>query len=523
MKVVISSGHGKYIRGASGAPVPPQLDEVDEARKVVDQTAVVLRGMGVDVTTFHDNTSHDQSTNLNTIVNFHNKQGPHDLDVSVHFNAYGGGANGCEVDYLTQKTLSQRVAGAICTASGLKKRGDNGAVYRDGLAFLNNTNAPAILIETCFCDYTPDCDKYRESFADICTAIAEGITGEEVIPGPQPEPEPEPDPDDDLPVLRKGDEGLFVSKLQSDLNDQLAGCRLVVDGDFGSATDSAVRDYQYSRALAVDGIVGPQTWEALETEAPFVPPPPSLISLEDQQAIRAIASNSKIQQYNWPDRGIMPPGYCQGMALAFAVSYLQLLDEVSWSVEMAKANTHNSDKDALSWYAGKFKEAGMSIDKNGPDTLRALWSLMLGLGMRESSGRYCCGRDTSAGSSSQSSDTCEAGTFQQSWNSASSTKEMQNLMDAYDSDTSNCYVDTWKQGVSCSSSEWECVGSGNGYKFQEMCKECPTYCAQSCAVGLRNIRQHWGPINRYEAEVKSDAGKMFKDVQDYVDGLGAFA
>ena len=44
MKIVISSGHGKYVRGASGL-----IDEVDEARKVV--TAVVhnlnLLGHGV--------------------------------------------------------------------------------------------------------------------------------------------------------------------------------------------------------------------------------------------------------------------------------------------------------------------------------------------------------------------------------------------------------------------------------------------------------------------------------------------
>jgi len=38
MKVVISSGHGKYIRGgASESPIPPYLDEVDEARRVVGQ------------------------------------------------------------------------------------------------------------------------------------------------------------------------------------------------------------------------------------------------------------------------------------------------------------------------------------------------------------------------------------------------------------------------------------------------------------------------------------------------------
>ena len=42
MKIVISSGHGKYVRGASG-----YLDEVDEARRVVEKVADDLRAKGV--------------------------------------------------------------------------------------------------------------------------------------------------------------------------------------------------------------------------------------------------------------------------------------------------------------------------------------------------------------------------------------------------------------------------------------------------------------------------------------------
>src|SRR6516165_4978098 len=42
MNVVISSGHSKYVRGASG-----YIDEVDEARKVVEAVARYLRKLGV--------------------------------------------------------------------------------------------------------------------------------------------------------------------------------------------------------------------------------------------------------------------------------------------------------------------------------------------------------------------------------------------------------------------------------------------------------------------------------------------
>ena len=74
MKVVISSGHGKYIRGAEG-PSPWGLDEVDEARKVVNKVADMMRSLGVQVTVFHDDVSDDQSENLKRIVDFHNAQG----------------------------------------------------------------------------------------------------------------------------------------------------------------------------------------------------------------------------------------------------------------------------------------------------------------------------------------------------------------------------------------------------------------------------------------------------------------
>ena len=191
MKICISSGHGKYIRGASGSPIPPQCDEVDEARRIVDKVYQLLQSAGVVVEKFHDNTSHDQSTNLATITNWHNAQGSHDLDVSVHFNAFDGSAHGTEVLYVTQESKAREVCNAIVAAGRFTNRG---AKYRGDLYFLNNTREPAILIETAFCDNTSDCNKYNDSFAEICASIAETIAdvslGAPPIEPPIEPPEP---------------------------------------------------------------------------------------------------------------------------------------------------------------------------------------------------------------------------------------------------------------------------------------------------------------------------------------------
>lgn len=61
--------------------------------------------------------------------------------------------------------------------------------------------------------------------------------------------------------LRQGDTGRDVYTLQYLLRHR--GYSLSVDGDFGPGTNSAVRSFQSSRGLTVDGVVGGNTWEAL--------------------------------------------------------------------------------------------------------------------------------------------------------------------------------------------------------------------------------------------------------------------
>lgn len=65
----------------------------------------------------------------------------------------------------------------------------------------------------------------------------------------------------ELSVLRRGNKGEQVKTLQRLLN--AFGHNLNVDGDFGSKTDSALRSYQKSNKLEVDGICGGKSWTSL--------------------------------------------------------------------------------------------------------------------------------------------------------------------------------------------------------------------------------------------------------------------
>lgn len=327
-------------------------------------------------------------------------------------------------------------------------------------------------------------------------------------------------PLDDRPMVSKGDEGDDVSDLQELLNETELQPRLELDGDFGEKTEDAVIHYQASRGLAADGICGPVTWASLYENKPPLPPPPHALSMREIEAVCKIANGSAIAGYVWQDRGKAPVGYVQGMALAFAQTYRKLLQGHPVAMAMSLDVQLGNDKDALYVYREEFSELDMSNDVNRADTLRHLYALMLGHGMRESSGRHCEGRDMSA--DNVSSDTCEAGLFQTSYNAHSASEpEFSDLMVEYSQPENKaaCYLTAFDDGVSCSDSEWSCYGSGRGYDFQKLAKECPSFAVETCALTLRNLCNHYGPIVRHETELRGAADEMFRDVQAYIDGL----
>ncbi len=73
------------------------------------------------------------------------------------------------------------------------------------------------------------------------------------------------------PVLRRGSTGTFVEELQQALT-RLGFKPGIIDGIYGQLTETAVKAFQTSKGLVVDGIVGPKTWNALK-DAMETPPP----------------------------------------------------------------------------------------------------------------------------------------------------------------------------------------------------------------------------------------------------------
>src|SRR5262245_63308900 len=291
--------------------------------------------------------------------------------------------------------------------------------------------------------------------------------------------------------LSEGDSGSDVKELQQMLGLAPADC----DGDFGPTTEAAVRGFQRGWALDPDGEVGPATWGALDELQGKLEGERLNADMVDQNSERA--ERPAIARYPGEGRGTTPLGYAKGMALAWAVAVQDLAIGVSWAGVMAAAASGDPDDDVLSWFQERLDDLGWDCSQSSVDTMRHLWCILWALGPRESSGNHFCGRDQSA--SNTDADTCEAGAWQWSWNLATSSDAIGDLMDEYWADPSS-FLEQWNEEQSTDPGNIENYGSGTGARSQWLSKFCPAFSAMVCSVGLRRRRSHWGPINRDELD-----------------------
>ena len=201
----------------------------------------------------------NQSTNSK--VAEANKYGA-DLALDIHHNA--GGGDGAEVYHTKSFGKGHKLAVNILNEMLNIGQNSRGAKVKknqygnDYFGFIRLTNMPAVLVECAFIDNKTDL-KIVDTEAErkkMGEAIARGVlktlgVADVIVPKAMTY-------SGSFPVLpsrgylKKGDKGDQVKRLQNFLN-WYGGYKLSVDGDFGAKTHSAVKKFQKSEGLTVNG------------------------------------------------------------------------------------------------------------------------------------------------------------------------------------------------------------------------------------------------------------------------------
>lgn len=262
----------------------------------------------------------------------------------------------------------------------------------------------------------------------------------------------------------------------------------------------------------------------------FLATPDALRAQSPLDALSDLAAKSSCAAYEWKhDQGVLeePKSYIRGMALVYAkaVCEMERSDVRVVSAARGAPGTAAEEYDALTWYESKFKDLDMPNDKTGIDTLRHTYTLLIGLGMLESSGRYCLGRDLSQ--DFNWADGAEAGPFQTSWGVHEKHAVLDELTARYtgyneNSRKAKCLLGTFRQKVHCSDVDRISWGDGRlkqdkpGMQWQRLTKTCPAFAAEYAAVVVRvsgGSKGEFGPLRSQNAEVRSECDDMLKEIQ----------
>lgn len=173
-KVLLSAGHSKRLRGASGNVNGKHYDEHDEAVKFVNRVVEILGSSRADK--YIEKTANKvkgNGGNLDNIVKAHNKKN-YRYNISVHFNALNGKAHGTEVFYfkksgINNHTLATNLSKVISKTLGTT---DRGAKSGNHLYVLRNTVNRTWLLEIAFIDNASDMRKYDAKFEELCQSVA---------------------------------------------------------------------------------------------------------------------------------------------------------------------------------------------------------------------------------------------------------------------------------------------------------------------------------------------------------------
>lgn len=264
--------------------------------------------------------------------------------------------------------------------------------------------------------------------------------------------------------------------------------------------------------------------EPIPSQAQGTPPP---TESDGVRTLRNIAAQSQCAAHSWPQRGKAPRSYIEGVTLVFARAICQP-QRSDVQVVSAPVDTSPGNDDALAVYQARFQAAGMRNDTAGVDTLRHSYALLMGLGMMESSGKYCEGRDVSE--CFTTADSAEAGLFQTSFGAGRFSPVLPELFQSYSADQSRCLLQVFQGSITCRivkshnpqcpSATSDVAGTGPGADWQKLAKSCPAFATEYGAVVLRKhggLRGEFNPIRKRQAEVLPACDSMLQKAQTYVE------
>lgn len=221
----------------------------------------------------------------------------------------------------------------------------------------------------------------------------------------------------------------------------------------------------------------------------------------------------------WRNRGSAPKAYIEGMALVFARSVCEnSRPDVKIASSPYSSSPASAKYDALSSYYDTFTSKGFSNNISAVDTLRRTYTFLIGLGMMESSGRYCVGRDLSANFTTAES--AEAGLFQTSWGVHRVDSTLEALFDQYNKSDRRCFSEVFTRNISCDAKDAITYGTGIGADWQRLTKACPAFATEYAAVVLRKSggsAGEFGPVRKQQVEIIPACDSMLQKVQAYVE------
>lgn len=233
----------------------------------------------------------------------------------------------------------------------------------------------------------------------------------------------------------------------------------------------------------------------------------------NQRAILTLAEKSQCAAHKWKwkkgaDRA--PVGFIKGVALTFAKSYCEHRAGGSSAVAVMQQPLGSAMRDALRDY----QSIATIPSATALQRLESVYTLALGLGMRESSGRTTISAPYDSANPNPDSSTGEAGLYQTSYNSTSKSEWLPKLTGQYRHAPEKCYFDVFTEGTGTKITPP--IGSGEGAEFQQLTKSCPAFATEYVMVMMRVSRRHYGPLKIHSAEFENKCLAMFRAIEPIV-------